>query len=389
MSGKSNNVNFNKMNIGDFIDYIVTFDNIDDILNTCNSQSEKGFIFERIFDIVIKFGFCDIFPNSQFDHLCGNVNTGKLTKLEDLNLYLNNKVKSSNSSGCSDITLYNKLDKTYVFISCKYLSDGENDVKSIEYYDIQNIIAMISKNKYIYKQSKIYLLVPNKKNILKKVRNSNKSSNYITDYMLDENIFDKADLNKYFMLFKNDIIKYDYSIWNEVYLSSKDKLFLRFHQELIVSKTSDLIEKGNKTFLWGCKCRSGKTYMVGGIIVQQFENKKLNKLPFNALIITPAPTETTPQFTQDLFNKFRDFNEFKIHNIENSKMFNVIELDYNNIFVISKQLLQRYINDTTNMMLKNLNLDIIAFDEVHHSGCTDLSKDIITSYSSKNTVKYI
>ena len=28
---------------------------------------------------------------------------------------------------------------------------------------------------------------------------------------------------------------------------------------------------------------------------------------FNALIITPAPTETIPQFTDDLFDKFIDF----------------------------------------------------------------------------------
>ena len=54
-------MNFTNMNIKDFIDYIITFDNIDDILENCKTQSEKGFIFERLFDIVIKFGFCDVF----------------------------------------------------------------------------------------------------------------------------------------------------------------------------------------------------------------------------------------------------------------------------------------------------------------------------------------
>lgn len=33
------------MNIKDFIEYIITFDNIDDILNNCKTQSEKGFYF--------------------------------------------------------------------------------------------------------------------------------------------------------------------------------------------------------------------------------------------------------------------------------------------------------------------------------------------------------
>ena len=39
-------MNFTNMNIKDFINYIITFDNIDDILDNCKTQSEKGFIFE-------------------------------------------------------------------------------------------------------------------------------------------------------------------------------------------------------------------------------------------------------------------------------------------------------------------------------------------------------
>ena len=117
--------------------------------------------------------------------------------------------------------------------------------------------------------------------------------------------------------------------------------------------------------------------MIGGIINKQYDKK--NKL--NCLIITPAPTETAPQFTDELFNKYKDYDKFKIHHIEGSKMID-IELDNNNIFVMSKQLLQKTI-----MEIKNLKLDIIAFDENHFSGTTDLSKDILTSYSSKNTIK--
>ena len=94
-----------------------------------------------------------------------------------------------------------------------------------------------------------------------------------------------------------------------------------------------------------------------------------------------------PQFTEDLFYKFNDFKNFKVHNIKGSKSLLNIELENNNIFVISKQLLQRYINDETILKIKNLKLDIIAFDENHFSGTTDLSKDILKSYSLKNTIK--
>ena len=381
----TNKINFTNMNIKDFIEYIITCDNLDNILENGNTQSEKGFIFERLFDIIIKFGFCDIFTNSNFNHLIGNSNNGKLKILKNLNQYLNEKVFSGNSSGCSDITLQNKNDDTYIFISSKMPKSNEDITKqkSVNYYDIQNIIAMATKNKDIYKSYKIYLVVPNKKKVLDKVKNANESSKYITEHMTEDNILDKTDLNKYFLAFKQDIIKNKDNNWQSVYLNSKENLILRFHQELITQKTSDLIEEGNKSFLWGCKCRSGKTYMFGGVIIKQLKVK--NKL--NVLIITPAPTETAPQFTNDLFNKFKDFDKFKIHHIEGSKMLSSLDLCDNNIFIMSKQLLQKYINDKTIMTIKNLKLDIIGFDENHFSGTTDLSKDILTSYSSKNTIK--
>ena len=127
--------NLNIINIKSFIKYIITFDNIDDILDNFKTQSEKGFIFERLWDIIIKFGFCDIFTNYNFNHLIGNSNNGKLKILKNFDKYLEEKVISGNSSGCSlskksldfldkvvgekvktfsrvDITLQNKEDDT-------------------------------------------------------------------------------------------------------------------------------------------------------------------------------------------------------------------------------------------------------------------------------------
>lgn len=368
------------MNIEDFINHIIKFDNIEEILTKCETQSKKGYIFERLYDIIIKFGFCDKFSNGNFNHLTGNSNNAKLKILENLDEYLKKKVLSGNTSGCSDITLQDKNDGTYIFISSKYPKSDDAIIKqkSVNYYDIQNIIAMATKNKDIYKKYKIYMVVPNKKKVLETVKKANISSKYITEHMIEENILDKEDLNKYFLAFKKDIIKNQKKDWNDIYITNKENLILRFHQELITQKTCKLIEEGNKSFLWGCKCRSGKTYMVGGIINKQFDIK--NKL--NVLIITPAP-----QFTNDLFNKFKNFDKFKIYHIEGSNKIQEIGTDDNNIFVTSKQLLQRYTNNKTIMKIKKLNLDIIAFDENHYSGTTDLSKNILDSYSSKNTVK--
>ena len=360
------------MIIRDFINNIITFNNIDDILNTYKTQSEKGLIFEKLFDIIIKFGFCDKFDNTNFYHLIGNVNNAKLKILKNYDKYLNQNIFSGNSSGCSDITLINKITNKYIFISSKYSNNSNN----IDYYDIQNIIAMINDNKHLYNKYDIYLVVKNKYKVIDKIKNASITSKYITKYMTYDNILDKDDLNKYFLLFKQNIIQNINNNWNDIYLFSKEKLKLRFHQELITSKTCDLISKEKKSFLWGCKCRSGKTFMVGGIIIKLSIS--------NILIITPAPTETITQFTDDLFHKFKDFDKYKIHNISSSKLINNIKFDTNNIFVISKQLIQKYIND---IFIKDLKLDLIVFDENHFTGTTNISKDILNSYSSKNTIK--
>ncbi len=378
--------------LNDFITNIIKFKNVDDILNNCKNQSEKGFVFERIWDICIKFGFCDHFQKSDFIHMTGNMNKGNLKQLTTFTHYLDEKVVSSNSSGSSDISLYNNFDDTYTFITSKYPKNTDEikkKKKSVDYYEIQNIISVIDDNKHIYTKFNIMLLVPDKKSVLKKVENAKKSSNHITKYMIESNILDQTDLNKCFLLFKADIHKHIRASKNgkinydEIYLSPKCYLSLRFHQELITLKTCLLIQDGFICFLWGCKCRSGKTYMVGGLIIKQLEIKK----KLNVLIITPAPTETAPQFTDDLFNKFKEFEEFKIHNINGSKNIDSMELGDSNIFVMSKQLLQKYIGDETIMKIKNLKLDIICFDENHFTGTTQLSKSILESYSSENTIK--
>jgi hypothetical protein len=379
------------MNVEEFIRHITTFECVESILDTCKNQSEKGFIYERLWDVCIKFGFCNHFQKPDFTHMVGNMNNGNLKPLTTFAQYLTEKVVSGNSSGCSDISLFNNADDTFTFISSKY-PKSKDDIakqKSVAYYEVQNIISVIDDNKHIYPNFKICLLVPDKKSVLEKVKNANRSSNYITKYMTEQNILDKNDLNKCFLYFKADVLKHmkaskDSKInFDEIYLSSKENLRLRFHQELITQKTSNLIEEGYKCFLWGCKCRSGKTYMFGGLIMKQFEIKQ----KLNVLIITPAPTETAPQFTDDLFNKFKDFESFKIHHIDGSKNIDSLELDDCNIFVMSKQLLQKYVDEKTIMKIKNLKLDIIGFDENHFSGTTDISKSILDSYSSKNTIK--
>ena len=115
------------MNVGEFMKHITTFESIDSILDTCNNQSEKGIIYERLWDVCIKFGFCYHFQKSDFTHMIGNMNNGNLKPLTTFTQYLTEKVVSGNSSGCSDISLFNNADDTFTFISSKY-PKSKNDI---------------------------------------------------------------------------------------------------------------------------------------------------------------------------------------------------------------------------------------------------------------------
>jgi hypothetical protein len=357
----------------DFIEYILTKESIDDILSDTKDVSERGFVFERLWDIMLKFGFCQDFSNKSHFHMLGNANKGKLKRMTSLQQYINNnKMTSGNSTGYSDITLFNEETDKYIFFSSKCYSEE----KSVDSYDVEKILAMIKYNDKIYKNWKIVLLVMDKQAVYTKIEQARTSSNPITKNIYK--VLDKTDLQKYFLRFKEDIQQYEFEDYDEVYLLSGELLRLRFHQELITNNTLTLINGGNTRFLWGCKCRSGKSYMIGGLINKMYKDKA----NFNVLIITPVPTETIPQFTTDLFYKFRDFKQFKVHEIKMVK--DDIKPSRYNIYIASKQLLQRYLDDNILAIPK---LDLLFFDENHYTGTTELSKKIISTYSSDDTVK--
>ena len=95
---------------------------------------------------------------------------------------------------------------------------------------------------------------------------------------------------------------------NNRFCNSKEKLQLRFHQNFITSMTLNKISENEKKILWGWKCRAGKTFGIGGLLIKYL--KKFKRC--NSLIITPAPTETISQFVNDMFNRYRDFNTFTL-----------------------------------------------------------------------------
>ncbi len=344
------------------------------------TQSKRGNLFEKVADIIVKFGFLPFLSNNDYEHFQGNINTCKLKKVDNLEIYLQGlSIFSKGKGGSSDITLLNKQTGKWVFISSKFYLDDSK--KTIDNYDVEKILAITKQHSHKYKESDIYLFVNNKQKVLNVINTSQETNHYIKDNI--HHIVDLEDLELSFQNLKQVIQNMNFDEINNHFCNAKIPLLLRFHQDLITFKQMKRIDEGNKELLLGAKARSGKTYCIGGLFIKYFKKY----LTLNSLIITPAPNETLSQFTDDLFYKFRDFNNINIIEIRKGSDFEKMVFQTNNIIIVSKQLLDDYVFERKVETIKNLNLDFIVFDENHFHGTTLMSKNILDSYSSQKTVK--
>jgi hypothetical protein len=365
------------------IQQVSTFDELLQSVNgktKAETQSKRGNLFEKVWDIIIKFGFYSILPNDTYNHYQGNINTCKLKKVADLQIYLRDiSVFSKGKGGSSDITLQNKNNGKWVFMSSKFYLDDSK--KSIDNYDVEKILAIIRQHSHKYKEYDIYLIVNNKKKVLDIITSSQSTNNYIKENI--HHILDLEDLEICFQNLKRSIQDITINEVNSKFCNEKVPFQERFHQDLITYKKMKKIYEGEKEFLLAAKARSGKTYCVGGLFIKY--HKKFGGL--NGLIVTPAPTETLSQFTDDLFHKFIDFNGINIVEIKKGTDFETMVLQGNNIIIVSKQLLDDYVCEKRIVSIQQLNLDFIVFDENHFHGTTLMSKNILQSYSSPKTIK--
>ena len=372
------------------------------------NYSKQGFLYERIWDICIKFGLVKNIIN--FDnsinpllHFRENVNNDIIIKdsckefksfFDD---YLEEKIISGNTGGYSDITFRNNDE--IVISSCKYFKDEkDNDIKK---YEIHNLCPIINKN---YGPVKIVLFLKDKKDFIKKNKSANKSSELLTKYINPygnyENVYDINDLEFYYSKLKNILNFYNYfkddkdiQDFRKNYLNLNKKIFEpKFHQHLFIKKISKIIEttKTNKNILIGAIPRTGKTYILAGSIEKYIS--EIKKKEYNFIIITPAPTETIPQYTE-VFTDYTNFNDI-----------NIIKKDTKhkeggkNVYIYSKQKLDcddkkchdnddNDENDDKNIIkiLGKYKFDIIFIDEAHYGMTTDKSKELLKELNKQKT----
>jgi hypothetical protein len=139
---------------------IKQFSSVISLLQTINcatpaeTQSKRGNIVEKLWDIVIKLGFCTELPNDTYNHFEGCMNDCKLFKVENLEIYLEKMlVFGKGKGGASGITLQNKETGKWVFISSKFYLDDNS--KSVDNYDVEKIALIVKSYPHKYKEAEI------------------------------------------------------------------------------------------------------------------------------------------------------------------------------------------------------------------------------------------
>ena len=289
--------------------------------------------------------------------------------------------KEYTQSGCSVEEEESTENETFLF-SAKYLLNE----RGISGYDIAEIY-----NEAIHKikNPRVVLLVKNSDDVKrKKARSKKLESNIVKDgdiYGINElNIFYNKLLENLITNHKKDVNKFikEAKQRNNELDSGLNKINLRFHQKFIVNYTEDKIKlTGQNKFVWGAVPRSGKTFMIGGLISKMKPN--------NVIIFLGAVTETNKQFEEGLFDKFKgDFREYKIYsrhsNTKERTNFETINPRENNIVLISLQKGWQKGEIPTNLstILKTHN-KMVFFDESHQGGKGEEVGKMLNNYIFK------
>ena len=214
------------------------FDFIEDKSN--ENESIKGFIYETLWDICIKFNILKINGND-LEHLFGkNINNleniddyKKITYKNTFEDYLKSNWRSGNKSGYSDISFrYNDENnkKIYIISSVKYI----NEDKKISEYDIANLCTIIQK---IFKEDnyKIFLFIKNKKKFIEKAKLSKKSSNLILRLIDFNNIYDLIDLEKHYLTLRTILNEYNF-LQDEINIDKFKTEFLKIEKNNVLFK---------------------------------------------------------------------------------------------------------------------------------------------------------
>ena len=408
-----------------------------------SSNFKRQHVFEAICKLILAFNYDNGYygKKKEFYESLEKYSLTKKNK-QDITKILNTEINAGNSAGVVDIffsqtpdtstdlespwsceqttdpQVKSTTDREFILIQNKYYT---NEFADVEKYDYSKILRKAKKlNSTEFDNFRIVLMVNNSKVLSEKINYEDESLQILENDKLEEwfNNF-LIDLNKFSIEeFKNPHIK-----------RTNNTIQPRFHQELFIETTSEYLskeaEKKRKKFIWGAVPRSGKSYMIAGMI------SKRARTNFNDIIlILGAKTETQKQFTELFEGKnFLDFQnygviydgqkkstkekniyifsqeKFKANNknsltkeekqelkqiLEEKKKFKTVDsmkLKRLKELEIKKNTIEYELTDKTkaefSKLFKTGNRVDIYFDEIHSGGSTEKSREILKSFENE------
>ena len=305
----------------------------------------------------------------------GNFNKGTITpyeKIQDIFYHDDFKEISLNDSGDKS-DLHGKIVTSSKKILLATTSKNLNS-ENIGKLDLRDIDS-IHKNIYSDYELHMCLCVRDKNKTLQMIERSEESSQDLKNLLTKDStiILDWDDLNSGYLNFKKI---YNNLKLQDIFDSQKSPIVMKMHQQYSVSKTMKLKESGEKEILWGHIQRSGKSYIIGGCIIEDSSRKE----KCNYLVVTTAPKETIQQYLT-VFDclQLKDFNVIGLDGKNKNP-----KLSSKNIIVCSKQFLQGKIGEKNKSIpwLKKIVFDIRFLDESHNGGTTELADRTLKYYGN-------
>ena len=299
---------------------------------------------------------------------------------------------------CNNECKKNKTSEIFYGYSSKYRDDDKRS--GIGSLDIDNIYTEYIKHPEFKNKFKIGIFVKNKERYF--TTNTHKRAKQL---LSNDISYDLEDLN---IIYKRKLKKWlENTNLNENVILPEigNMLTPRLHQEYFIQYTNNNInDSDKKLFVWGAVPRSGKSYMIGGLI----EKRK----PDIALVILGAVGETNQQFV-NMFSEYKSsFGEYNIKDVQKLKL-SEKELLFNKdkltpgeklIIVVSQQQLwqtekdeiqedknqkrKQKIHPNFQKLLRETENKLVFFDEIHQGATIDGAK-IETSAQKQILTNYI
>lgn len=318
-----------------------------------HSDADKGYYYQSTAEILCRFKF--LFNKTKFT--------------EKLKLFLKHKTHSGPDGGCDDFSF--TIDSEKYSVQVKYSEHLTYDgiVKEVRGMALDKecdyIVLILNEFNQLIEHKCKSELSGVKKFIFKYRNDIDDAIRTFNQYMIDNNYNDEDSIS--------NMIKINENVGK--------LLILRFHQRCAIHDIDKLYSDNNRLISLAYKPRSGKTFIIAGLI---------HRMKFmKSLIVTTYPSETLGSWIK-VFSEHVEFSDYNIYSKTNS----INELsdldpttDKSCVVILSKQHIDSLVRKGNKHPIFNMKFDLIAIDETQNGGSTKKTTEFIEKLCHSDTLK--